>query len=328
MVWLSAEEGATPVLVVGAGGIGCELLKNLILSGFTNLVVVDLDTIDVSNLNRQFLFQKQHVGQSKSLIAKESVLKLAHAGREVSIDARHCSIFLPEFSVAWLKEKKFAFVLNALDNVKARNHVNRLCLAADIPLVESGTSGYYGEISIIRKGATKCYECIPKARQKTYPGCTIRNTPTEPIHCIVWAKFLFGQLFGEPDDEQQVSPDSADPELDQGDQTGNIQRVNTTEWAEQNDWDAELLFDKFFNKDVGQLLKMSKLWEKKGRTKPKPLVHKELIGEGDFLNTGKIMELRTMRENIATWHKAVNDAKARRKEKGTLEWDKMSFYFF
>ena len=56
----------------------------------------------------------------------------------------------------------------------------------------------------------------PKARQKTYPGCTIRNTPTEPIHCIVWAKFLFGQLFGEPDDEQQVSPDSADPELDQG----------------------------------------------------------------------------------------------------------------
>ena len=88
----------------------------------------------------------------------------------------------------------------------------------------------------------------PKARQKTYPGCTIRNTPTEPIHCIVWAKFLFGQLFGEPDDEQQVSPDSADPELDQAESEGNIQRVNTTEWAEKNDWDAEILFDKFFNK--------------------------------------------------------------------------------
>ena len=52
-----------------------------------------------------------------------------------------------------------------------------------------------------------------KPRAKTYPGCTIRNTPTEPIHCIVWAKFLFGQLFGEPDDEQEVSPDAADPEL-------------------------------------------------------------------------------------------------------------------
>ena len=42
---------------------------------------------------------------------------------------------------------------------------------------------------------------------------------------------------------------------------GNIARVNTTEWAEKNDWDPVLLFDKFFNEDIGQLLKMSKLWE-------------------------------------------------------------------
>ena len=60
-----------------------------------------------------------------------------------------------------------------------------------------------------------------KPRQKTFPGCTIRNTPSEPIHCIVWAKFLFGQLFGEPDDEQQVSPDAADPELANGEESEN-----------------------------------------------------------------------------------------------------------
>merc|ERR1712226_1386637 len=58
------------VLMVGAGGIGCELLKNLVLSGFIDIVIIDLDTIDVSNLNRQFLFQKQHVGKSKSACAK------------------------------------------------------------------------------------------------------------------------------------------------------------------------------------------------------------------------------------------------------------------
>lgn len=90
--------------------------------------------------------------------------------------------------------------------VAARNHVNRLCLAADVPLIESGSSGFYGQVSVIRKGITECYgmlllylilkmvvviECTPKPSQRTFPGCTIRNTPSEPIHCIVWAKHLF-----------------------------------------------------------------------------------------------------------------------------------------
>jgi ubiquitin-like 1-activating enzyme E1 B len=59
------------ILMVGAGGIGCELLKNLVLTGFGEIHIVDLDTIDLSNLNRQFLFRYEHIKKSKALVSHE-----------------------------------------------------------------------------------------------------------------------------------------------------------------------------------------------------------------------------------------------------------------
>ncbi|GIY01021.1 SUMO-activating enzyme subunit 2-A [Caerostris extrusa] len=231
------------ILVVGAGGIGCELLKNLVLTGFEDLYVIDLDTIELSNLNRQFLFHKQHIGRPKAIVAKESVLRF---NPNANITADHDSITNTKYNVEFFRQ--FSAVANALDNVGARSHVNRMCLAADIPLIESGTSGYLGQVTVYKKKLTECFECLPRKPQKTYPGCTIRNTPSEPVHCIVWAKHLFNQLFGESDIDEDVSPDMADQRAENTD--GNFVRISTREWAKSTNYDPEKIFKKLFNSDI------------------------------------------------------------------------------
>uniref|UniRef100_A0A2K5W3U5 Ubiquitin like modifier activating enzyme 2 n=1 Tax=Macaca fascicularis TaxID=9541 RepID=A0A2K5W3U5_MACFA len=159
----------------------------------------------------------------------------------------------PDYNVEFFRQ--FILVMNALDNRAARNHVNRMCLAADVPLIESGTAGYLGQVTTIKKGVTECYECHPKPTQRTFPGCTIRNTPSEPIHCIVWAKYLFNQLFGEEDADQEVSPDRADPEAAwepteaeararASNEDGDIKRISTKEWAKSTGYDPVKLFTK------------------------------------------------------------------------------------
>ena len=114
----------SPILLIGAGGIGCELLKDLALSGFTRVTVVDLDTIDVSNLNRQFLFRQSHVGQAKCAVAAEVGRAMAPGG-SAEYQPLHGNVCdTATFNVQYIGQ--FALVLNALDNVTARRRVNRL----------------------------------------------------------------------------------------------------------------------------------------------------------------------------------------------------------
>jgi len=111
-------------------------------------------------------------------------------------------------------------VFNALDNIEARRHVNRICVHMEKPLIDGGTQGYDGQVCTIVKGKSACYDCEPKPAPKGFPVCTIRSTPDKPIHCIVWAKHLFGLLFGDKDDPSaeanavtDASGDMTGPEL-------------------------------------------------------------------------------------------------------------------
>uniref|UniRef100_A0AAG5D958 SUMO-activating enzyme subunit n=1 Tax=Anopheles atroparvus TaxID=41427 RepID=A0AAG5D958_ANOAO len=319
------------ILVVGAGGIGCEVLKNLVLTGFLDIEIIDLDTIDVSNLNRQFLFHKEHVGKSKAKVARDSALGF---NPNAKIKAYHDSIMSNNYGVNFFQQ--FTLVLNALDNRAARNHVNRMCLTSGIPLIESGTAGYNGQAELIKRGLTQCYECKPVPGQKSYPGCTIRNTPSEPIHCIVWAKHLFNQLFGESNDDEDVSPDTADPEAGaevgeaalakDANEKGNVDRVSTRAWAKQCDFEPEKIYNKLFFEDINYLLSMANLW--KSRTPPKPIKWESLVGEGEEEVTDSVtrdQKVLTHAQSAKVFGesiKALRESFTKLPEGDHLVWDK------
>ncbi|CAF0934846.1 unnamed protein product [Didymodactylos carnosus] len=286
------------VLVVGAGGIGCELLKSLALCHFNTIGVIDLDTIEVSNLNRQFLFHKEHVGQSKAQVACETIKKLCP---HIQIEPYHGDVITDaRFDLNFYK--KYDLIINALDNVQARQHVNRMCLQSSKPLIDSGSTGYNGQATIILKGRSQCYDCVEKPKQqRTYAVCTIRNTPSQPIHCIVWAKYLYQQLFGDNDDPNQedVTPDQDDPEnlIEKPTTNGNgdqhsehfesnqlqpSHRLSTRDWIRTNDFDAQKIFNKLYNDDIKYLASMKNLWEK--RRQPIPLNYDQAIqlNEDDY----------------------------------------------
>ncbi|KAF2032510.1 ubiquitin-activating enzyme E1 3 [Setomelanomma holmii] len=263
------------VLMVGAGGIGCELLKNLVLTGFGEIHIVDLDTIDLSNLNRQFLFRNEHIKKSKALVAKESAGKF---NPNVKIEAYHDNIKDPQFNIAWFKT--FEIVFNALDNLDARRHVNKMCLAANVPLVESGTTGFNGQVQVIKKDETECYDCTPKDPPKSFPVCTIRSTPSQPIHCIVWGKsYLFAEIFGTSEDEA--------PELDHSEDSENAKEVANLRKEAQalkriresmgSEDFPRLVFNKVFNEDIERLRSMEDMW--KTKRAPEALDYGKLLEE-------------------------------------------------
>lgn len=99
---------------------------------------------------------------------------------DASIVAHFDNVKSASFDVSFFR--RFDVVLNGLDNLDARRHVNRMCLAAQVPLVESGTAGYLGQVSVHIKGVCQCFECEPKPVPKTFPVCTLRNTPDKVRH--------------------------------------------------------------------------------------------------------------------------------------------------
>lgn len=101
---------------------------------------------------------------------------------------------------------------------------------------------------LLQRGLTRCYDCEAKPKSKVYQVCTIRTLPEKPLHCIIWAKYLFGILFGPADNDNLLEDLRSKLELNKdNDNRGKIifQELFENQIEKQISSDPEVFFFNF-----------------------------------------------------------------------------------
>ncbi len=180
----------TRVLIVGVGGLGCEIAKNLAMLGVGHLDLVDLDIIEHSNLNRQILFTGAKIGEPKVVVAAR---KLTEINPNVIIKGYHTSLERLNPAVYQAAD----VVIGGLDSMNARLNLNAQCIRFKKPLVDGGVSGYYGHVYTIFPYQNACYECnpLPVVEGDEMAACTVVGVPRKRIHCLFKGDMAFKENF-------------------------------------------------------------------------------------------------------------------------------------
>lgn len=189
--------GELKYFIVGAGAIGCELLKNFAMIGVGadggQITVTDMDLIEKSNLNRQFLFRPYDVQKPKSSTAAKVIKRMNPSMNVVAQENRVCAETDAVYDDAFFES--LDGVANALDNVDARIYMDRKCVYYRKPLLESGTLGTKGNTQVVVPFLTESYSSSQDPPEKSIPICTLKNFPNAIEHTLQWARDEFEGLF-------------------------------------------------------------------------------------------------------------------------------------
>uniref|UniRef100_A0AAQ5ZG46 E1 ubiquitin-activating enzyme n=1 Tax=Amphiprion ocellaris TaxID=80972 RepID=A0AAQ5ZG46_AMPOC len=182
--------------LVGAGAIGCELLKNFAMIGLASgegeVIVTDMDTIEKSNLNRQFLFRPSDVTKMKSDTAAAAVKQMNPSiritGHQNRVGPDTERIYDDDFF------ESLDGVANALDNVDARMYMDRRCVYYRKPLLESGTLGTKGNVQVVIPFLTESYSSSQDPPEKSIPICTLKNFPNAIEHTLQVSRYTYYKI--------------------------------------------------------------------------------------------------------------------------------------
>lgn len=194
--------GASKYFIVGAGALGCEYLKNFAMLGMCTkagngkLFVTDMDTIEKSNLNRQFLFRPHDVQNNKSTVAGAAAQRMNPDLNCIPHTNRVCTETEHIYDDGFFEG--LDGVCNALDNIDARVYMDRRCVYYHKPLIESGTLGTKGNVQVVIPWLTESYSSTQDPPEKSIPICTLRNFPNAIEHTLQWARDTFEGIFSNP----------------------------------------------------------------------------------------------------------------------------------
>ena len=185
------------ILLAGSGAVGCEVLKNLALLGVDTGLVIDDDNIEISNLNRQFLFHEEHKGKSKALVA-------VNAAKEINPNCNFNYIskrISPEnkniFNSSYFN--KVNFVFGAIDSFQGNYYLGRQCELYNKIFIKGATGGPCGKSQSFIPEMTCSYNDIPSTPEQEdeekLPSCTRREFPGKIEDCLDNARDLFDEYY-------------------------------------------------------------------------------------------------------------------------------------
>jgi molybdopterin/thiamine biosynthesis adenylyltransferase len=151
--WDQRKIARSKVMVVGAGALGNEVLKNLALLGIGHVVLVDYDEVEHSNLTRSMLYRSHDAGRPKAETAAGRVREL---NPDVEITWINGDV-MKDVGLGWFQDVDL--VLGCLDNREARLWVNRQCWKVSIPWVDAAIQELMGVVKIFVPPDSACYEC-------------------------------------------------------------------------------------------------------------------------------------------------------------------------